>query len=243
MASARTEAPARGVQLTLLDGFDLRVGGESSPLSRSCQRLVAFLALRDRPLLRPYVAGTLWMDCTEEHAAGSLRSTIWRLGQTGLDLVRTSPTHLWLAAELEIDAREAAAIGRRLLDRSAECEMSERVEGLLSLDVLPDWYEDWVTVQRERFRQLRLHALEALCERLAADGRYSEAVQAGLSAVAGEPLRESAHRALIRAHLSEGNRSEAIRQFDSCRRLLQDELSVEPSAETTRLVQALYADP
>ena len=64
--------------------------------------------------------------------------------------------------------------------------------------MLPACYDDWVLVQRDRFRQLRLHALEALCERLTASGRYGEAIDAGLAAVCAEPLRESSHRVLIR---------------------------------------------
>jgi DNA-binding SARP family transcriptional activator len=72
-----------------------------------------------------------------------------------------------------------------------------------------------VLVERERFRQLRLHALEALCRRLTGDGLHAEAVDAGIAAIAAEPLRESAHRALMSAHVAEGNRGEAMRQTSS----------------------------
>ena len=80
-------------------------------------------------------------------------------------------------------------------------------------DLLPDWNEDWVLIERERFRQARLHALEALCDRFSEAGRMMPAIQAGLAAVTADPFRESAHRALIRTHLREGNRSEALRQY------------------------------
>jgi DNA-binding SARP family transcriptional activator len=86
-----------------------------------------------------------------------------------------------------------------------------------------------VLLERERFHQLRLHALEALCDRLTTAGRYGEAIDAGLAAVTAEPLRESAHRVLIKAHLAEGNQGEADRQYQLCRRLLRDELGVDPS--------------
>ena len=84
-------------------------------------------------------------------------------------------------------------------------------------------------VERERFHQLRLHALEASCDRLITAGRCGEAIDAGLAVVAAEPLRESAHRALIRAHLAEGNQGEAHRQYQLCCEILRDELGVEPS--------------
>ena len=64
---------------------------------------------------------------------------------------------------------------------------------IASDDVLPDWYDDWIDTERERF-QIRLHALERLCERLTVERRFGEALQAGLAALRTEPLRESAHR-------------------------------------------------
>ena len=84
------------------------------------------------------------------------------------------------------------------------------------------------TLDRERFRQIRLHLLETLCEELLEAGRYAQAIEAGYAAVCGEPLRESAYRALIRAHLAEGNTSEAIRQYERFRELLKRELDLEP---------------
>jgi DNA-binding SARP family transcriptional activator len=57
-----------------------------------------------------------------------------------------------------------------------------------------------------------------------------------VAAVAAEPLRESAHSALIRLHLAEGNRSEALRQYCRYRRLLRAELGVEPTAALDQLL-------
>ena len=112
---------------------------------------------------------------------------------------------------------------------------------MLLTDLLPDCYDDWALVECERFRQLRLHALEALCERLTEAGRYGEAIDAGLAAVRGEPLRESAHRALIKAHLAEGNYVEAGRQYEVCRRIVRDELGIEPSDGLRKLVLSVAA--
>ncbi len=109
-------------------------------------------------------------------------------------------------------------------------------------ELLPDWYDDWVMFERERLRQLRLHALEILCRRLAAAGSFGPAVDAGLAAVLGEPLRESAQRVLIEAHLAEGNRSEAIRQYNSYRVRLYAELGLQPSPSLRRLVLEVEGD-
>jgi DNA-binding SARP family transcriptional activator len=69
-------------------------------------------------------------------------------------------------------------------------------------------------------------------------GRGGEALEAGLISVEGEPLRESAHRALIRVHLAEGNAGEAVRQYRLCERLLREHLGVEPSHLTRELLNS-----
>ena len=68
----------------------------------------------------------------------------------------------------------------------------------LSTDLLPDWYDDWVVIENEAWRQLRLHALEVLETRLAESGRMGEAIHAAVAVVNMEPLRESAQATLIR---------------------------------------------
>jgi DNA-binding SARP family transcriptional activator len=226
-------ALAPGLHLQLLGGFDLRLNDQLVAVTSGSQRLVAFLALHDRLLPRSYVAGVLWPDVPTERANANLRAGLWRLPPAYRRLVELSARHLRLAATVSVDLRGAVALAQRLLDRSrrsADADLSGAARLQLSDDVLPTWYDDdWVVVERERFHQLRLHALEALCRRLIAARRYGEAVDAGLTAVRAEPLRESAHRALIEAHIAEGNRAEAGRQYEQCRLLLLDELGVEPS--------------
>ena len=224
----------------MLGGFLLRcAAGQVVSVSRSGQRLLALLALQARPLERVWVAGTRWLDATEERAGASLRSALWRLPQPGGSaVVEASVTHLRLARDLAVDVHELAARAQGL-ESPAGLADHDPDPSALARDLLPDWYEDWVVLERERYRQLRLHALEALCRRLTEAGRFGAAVQAGLAAVAGEPLRESAHRTLIQAHLAEGNPGEAVRQYHLYRRLLAGELAIEPSAVIRGLVQPL----
>jgi DNA-binding SARP family transcriptional activator len=78
-----------------------------------------------------------------------------------------------------------------------------------------------------------------MCTRLVQQQRLSEAILAGLAAVEGEPLRESAHRTLINAYLAEGNCAEAVRQFRSYQRLIHEELALAPSSEFFAVMQGL----
>lgn len=233
----------RSVSLSLLDAFELRCDGEPVSLPPSAQRLLALLALHDRPLLRPHVAGTLWLDTPEERASANLRSSLWRLNRPGPKLVEATTFQLRLAPEVRVDARETAALAHRLLARTGrpienEADL-EPDPHLLTGELLPDWYDDWVMLERERLRQLSLHALEALGERMLAAARLGEALEAALAAIAMEPLRESAHRLLIRIHLAEGNAAEAIREFELCRRLFREQLGLEPSPQLAQLVENL----
>ncbi len=144
---------------------------------------------------------------------------------------------LRLPLDVAVDLREAEALARRALDNDA----GEHVDpSVLAHDLLPDWYDDWLLVERECFRQSRLRALDALCDRLTRADRLREALQAGLSSIAAEPLRESAHRALIRVHLADGNAVEAIRQYRFYQRLLTERLGLEPSDRMKELMRRVH---
>jgi DNA-binding SARP family transcriptional activator len=205
----------------------------------SSQRLLAFLALRERPVHRLHIAGTLWLDACEERAGANLRTAIWRLRQADRGLVEGTATHIRVGRRVSVDVHATLEQAHRLLDPALECRGADLAAGPLSADLLPDWYDDWLLLEQERFRQVRLHALEALCERQIKAGQLAAAVEAGLAAVGGEPLRESAQRALMRAYLAEGNLAEALRQYRTYRRTLHVQLGLEPSQAIDDLVAAI----
>jgi DNA-binding SARP family transcriptional activator len=149
---------------------------------------------------------------------------------------------LCLRSSVTIDLRERIALARRLLDRSTDGraeDVSEQMVAALSEELLPDWFEDWLLLERDRWNQLRLHALEALAERLLEAERFVEAVEAALAAVWAEPLRESPNRLLIRIHAAEGNWSEAMAQYGRYRQILGRELRAAPTAQMEELMRVL----
>jgi DNA-binding SARP family transcriptional activator len=230
--------PRAPVRLGMLGGFRLSVEAQDVVLPMNAQRLVCFLAIHDQPQLRTFVSGSLWGESTEHRAGGSLRSALWRLRHATYPVVTLTSDHVGLSPAVAVDLREGEALAHQVLDPSRDLDdVAEVNEEVLSVDLLPDWTEDWVLMERESYHQLRLRALEALCRRLSENGRLGQAVQAGLAAVAGEPLRESARRALIEAHLADRNVDAALREYDAFRRLLQDELGLEPSADLRALVE------
>ena len=228
------------IRLSLLKGFQLFCDQRSVGLPFSAQRLVAFLGLQERPIQRDNVASALWNDSSEEHAAANLRSALWRLRRPGLEIVDVDGRRLQLSRFVVVDVREMTAIARRVINPSDDLDLGGIDAIALEGDVLPDWYEDWVMLERERFRQMRLHALEAMCERFTLAGRHAQAVEAGLTAVRGEPLRESANRCLISALLAQGNRLEARRHLERFKELVRSELGVAVSAQMLALEAALF---
>lgn len=226
------------VDLTLLQGFRLESDGCQVELPLGSQRLVAFLAVHRRPVQRLYVAGSLWIDCGEERANASLRTALWRLRRLGFALVEATRNQLSLAPSVTVDLYQSELLAKEAL-RHEESSLRQHDRLLVDGDLLSDWYDDWVMLERERHRQLRLLALEMLCEDLAAAGSYALAIEAGLACVAAEPLRESAHRVLIDAHRGQGNLGEAVRQYELYRRLVGAQLGLAPSPAMQRLVESL----
>jgi DNA-binding SARP family transcriptional activator len=237
MVEVRVDAPAR---VTLLDGFALHLVGADDrtaveELPPGVQRLVAYLCMSGRPP-RSAVAGHLWPDVSEDHALGSLRSALWRLQKAAPGLVTVTSSCLSLSDGVRVDVRELTDWARRVRDPQSCAGGVELPDVTLLGDLLPGWYDDWVLLERERLRQLRMHALEHVAARLASARRYGDAIQAAYAAVRAEPLRESAHRLVVRVHLAEGNAAEALRAYQQFRALLSDELRVQPSEQMTRLV-------
>lgn len=242
MAVGRTDGwEGDGIEVALLDGLEIRRGGDLVELGLPAERLVAFVALHERPLSRVYLAGVLWTDVDETRSTSSLRSALWRLNREVPGLIQAHGRCLRLGSAVLVDARRLLTAGERVLDRGAAMPDAMDLALLLNGDLLPDWYDDWVTVERERFHQLQLHALETLSDRLCEQGRAAEAVLAGTAAVRSEPLRESAHRAVIRAHLAHGNQAEAVRQYQLFQRLLSDSIGLGPTEQMLKLVRPLTA--
>jgi DNA-binding SARP family transcriptional activator len=220
------------VELRLFGGFELRTGDRRIELPPAAQRLIALLAMHGGPARRAYVSGRLWPGAPEYQSAGRLRSALYRLRQGRTALIISGFGHLALEPGIWIDvnrlrAEALAAVNGRVPDRDLRAvayRLSVSVD-----DVLPGWSDDWILAERERLRQLRLQAVECLGDRLLAQHQHHDALQAGLCCVAADPVRDSGHRLVMRAHVAAGDVADAIQQYQAYARLLDQELGVLPS--------------
>jgi DNA-binding SARP family transcriptional activator len=216
----------------LFGGPYVTVGSRRQEVPEGSKQLLAFVALRRGRVDRRHAAGTLWPDGEEGRAAGNLRSALWRLRRAGIDVLLSDKWSLALRADVLVDLHLMDGWATRLIDGTALArDLTVAPAWADVLDLLPGWYDDWVQAERERLRQRILHALEALSRKLASVGRFADAVEAAIIAISAEPLRESAQRALIEAHVAEGNLSEARRICRKYRELVRRELGVDPSSE------------
>jgi DNA-binding SARP family transcriptional activator len=238
--SDRGEKETGGIRLHVLGCFELVIGDARPQLPSPAQRLMALLALRDEPVARTHAAGVLWPEVEHEHALANLRTALWRLRNAAPGIVTSASTGaLRSTPGTVVDLRASEALARRILDDRTEPDEARTASPSLAHDLLPDWDDEWLEFERERFRDLRIHALEHLCDRLSERGEHAEAVQCGLLAIQSEPLRESACRALMRAHMAEGNRARALQLYCTLERQLELELQVSPTEATICLVNEL----
>lgn len=228
-----------GLYLRLLGRFELSDGDSLLRTKPSGERLIAYLAVRRDPVSRSEAASELWPDYSDIRAASNLRSVLCRLpGPSGTGAVSSYAGKLALAPNVTTDLTE---ISESLAHRAAIGD--EMSISLLQQEVLPGWPESWLITTREWFRQVRLRALEKLCDQHRAAGRLDSALDAGLAVVACDPLRESAHRRLAMIHMSEGNLADALRQYHAYRDLVRSELGLPPSPQFRRLIAPLLGRP
>jgi non-specific serine/threonine protein kinase len=226
------------LKLGLLGPFQL------APLAERCSRkgewLLALLVLRrGREADRALLAGMLWPDTSEPQALYNLRRELTRLrralGDEGERLRSPSPHTLTLdTGGAEIDVVDFDdAIARGDLEAAVALYRGPFLEGCT---------EGWAIEAREARTHAYLDALEALAARDLAARDPSAAVPRLRLAIAADPLRESAHRALMAALSATGAHAAATQAYRELRLLLERELHAEPSPETRALHRQLRAE-
>ncbi len=239
------------LHLALLGHLEVRRAGAAVThfTSNKVRALLCYLAVTGRPHLRPALAGLLWGELPEASAQNSLRKALSNLHQLlgpyfdisrdSVAFERTSP--YWLDVEA-FEANVGGAAGK------ADVERLEKAVALYRDDFLAGFYvrdapafEEWVLAERVRLRMLALQAYHALAihySRLGEKGRPA-AIDYTTRLLALEPWREEAHRHLMLLLAASGQRSAALAQYEACRRLLADELGVEPSDEVRETYELL----
>lgn len=224
------------LRVEVLHQFRVLIDDHHVALPVAGEHLVARLVVEDRSWGRQALAAALWPERTDRDAATVLRRALWRLNRDVPGLLENDGRQISLAAAVDVDLKEI----QRLADGAIQAAplVSSHAVRLLEGDLLPQWFEPWLDAPRESLRQIRLHTLETLARNDLDAGRPGSALIAALAATGLEPLRESAHRIVIAAHLAEGNASEALRHYAYFRDVLWVELRLRPSVR----LESMLAD-
>lgn len=196
------------ITIRLLGGFDL----ESLAMPRlAVQRLVAYLAVRQRPIQRDALARVLWPVTTRDQALSDLRNTLYQARREVAELVESDRRAVRLVPEVKTDLAQGERVVRRL---TAGGSPEPGDLELLSDELLPGWDDPWARTERRRWHELRVDGLESLSDRLRGLGRVGEATIAAQAAVEAEPFRQRAVAMLADAYMRAGDHmaAEGVRE-------------------------------
>ena len=237
--------------LALFHHFELLEDGQPVHDFRAtkAQALLAYLAVEaNHAHPRAALATLLWPDAGETVAHRNLRQAIYTLRQVLGDdadaclLLTRQSAQLRLGEQqcpLEVDvARFRAHVRRGELAAAADLYRGELLTGFAA----DSWaFDEWLTVAREGLHVMALDVLFRLTDRAHATGDYATAKRYARRQLALEPWREEAHRQLMLTLDANGERSQALLQYQQCCQVLQAEFGAEPSHETTTLATRIRA--
>jgi predicted ATPase/DNA-binding SARP family transcriptional activator len=225
--------------------------------TRKATALLAYLAVSGRGHARETLAALLWPEYDDTHARAALRRTLSTLraalGEAHLAVDRDtvsliSSADLWVDVT-EFRSRLAACRmhGHPPADVCPACLLSlAEAAALYRADFLAGFtlrdsaeFDDWQFAQAETLRGELAEALEKLASGQSAAGDFAAAIASARHWLALDPLREEAHRQVMRLYAWADQRNAALHQYRECVRTLEQELGVTPLAETTELYEAI----
>jgi len=200
--------------------------------------LLAYLLLhRHEALTRDQLAFTFWPDRSEAEARGQLRRYLYRLRQLlppGDWLITRGESVQWnLAADYVLDVQEFESAAGSPPDELAAAQQ------LYVDDLLPDLYDDWLMLDRERLRELYLANWQTLLAVYRDRREYARAIDCAQQILKREPLRETIVRELMRLRAASGERARALADYRQFQARVQEELGVPPLPETIALYDEL----
>lgn len=245
------------LQVTLPDGSTAKFESDKT------RALFAYVAVEsDRPHRRDALIGLLWPDESEQTARHNLRQALFSLRQTIGDSAAHPPYLLITRDEIQFNTASNFALDVALfnahlaatashphsrLDACAVC--APRLQQAIDLyhgKFLQEFFledsaefEEWSVARREELHQRALDALADLANYYEQHGDLGATRRCALRQLELDPWREQAHRQMMRVLALEGQRGAAIAQYETCRRVLAEELGVEPSSETRELYEQI----
>jgi DNA-binding SARP family transcriptional activator/TolB-like protein/Tfp pilus assembly protein PilF len=235
------------LEVFLLGGFQVRMAGREIGLfGRKERGLLAVLAMAPgKPQSRDKLIGLLWSDREDKRARDSLKHAVLKLRSslngTHPPLIVADRDSVTLKqAAVSVDVAEFERLIAEGTMEAFSCASSIYQGDLLDgLDIRDPAFEEWLVIERHRLHDVACEALARLLDHQLATRPRDGAVATARRLVALDPLREAAHRALMGVYAGQGQTALALKQYRSCRDLLQSQLGVKPEIETERLYESI----
>ena len=229
------------LEIRLLGGFSLKIQGEAvSGLSRPAQWLLALLVLRSpTPLAREWLSEALWPESVPDRSAFYLRRSLSEL-RTALGSEKSrllSPARPTLQLDLANAFCDVTEFD--LFANSSEEASLIAMIALYRGALLEECDSGWILPERERRRRRFILASESLAELQVREGNLNGSIALLRRVVETDSLRETAHRRLMQAMGKAGDYTGVERQYRVLRRVLRDELNIEPAEESVDLYRQL----
>ncbi len=239
-----------GVSVCLFGAYPVRVNGHPRRLgiSGTTEKLLQFLLVNAGKVnRREYLADLFWRGSSSGRQRSALNSAIWRINRQlqdveGVELCCDGPAiYLQIDDSVKVDSLELADVVHSI---STDALMSEAVADRLhqALDSCDEPFMDgvtssWVLTERERLFNIQIRGLTILMHWLGQKRRYEDALEIGRRLLATDPARESAQCEVMWLYVLNGQRAQALRQYQEFRDWLKHELDIEPMPETLALYE------
>jgi predicted ATPase/DNA-binding SARP family transcriptional activator len=220
------------------------------------ESLLAYLLLHSEKHSREKLAALFWGDFPDAEARHSLRTALTTLRTyldpnlllTDRETIQFNPNYpVWIDVvefqkQLDLNSQLSDLEVSVLSDQAATSRLQSAIR-LYQGDLLVDFYDDWILLERDQYRVRYLEVLLRLTQEMRTRSEYEQAITLAQQVLASDLTNERAHQHLMFCFVASGDRSAALKQYETCRRLLQEELGVEPLPETTALFQWIKGTP
>ena len=229
-----------------------------SELPHKDRELLCYLVLfRARQHRRESLATLLWGEHPAEQSRKYLRQSLWRLHEAlaragVLDprkVLAASPEYVQFAMTravwldlVELEGAVAQGLpSPRAKDGARDLARGSKAAELYRGELLEGTSSEWCLSERERYRQHYLKIVDALLLIYEVRKEFDRGIACAMRSLEVDPARESTYRALMRLLFMNGDRTSALRAYERCVAVIQEEFGVLPEAETEALVAEIRA--